>query len=274
MKDWTPDVTSEFETVCELAARSGGAVLRDWSGKLRVREKGPADFVTEADLASQDSIRQVILGRFPDHGFVAEENTEPPHADRPNWVVDPLDGTTNFVHGLTHYAVSIAVEWGGTILAGAVYDPVSDECFTASRSGGARLNGAIISTSEASRVSDALVAISFPPRVRADTLEVADFVRIISDCQAIRRMGSAALNLCYVACGRMDAYWAHTIYPWDVAAGVLLVREAGGVVTAPGGTPFDLWRPAFVASATEPLHEDLKRYIRPAGGDSSQTFKA
>ena len=265
MTDFPADAIQELTTVCEQAARAGGAVLRDWSGKLGAREKGPADFVTEADLASQKTIEKVIHERFPDHGFVGEENSAAPLADRCNWIVDPLDGTLNFVHGLPQYAVSVGVEFQGRLLAGAVYDPVLDECFTSGSAAGAWLNGKPISTSDASCVRDSLVAISFPPRVQSDTPEVADFVRVIEDCQAIRRMGSAALNLCYVACGRLDAYWAHTIYPWDVAAGVLLVREAGGIVTAPGGKPFDIWRPAFVASATEPLQDELKRYVRPLG---------
>ena len=257
----------DLVTICEDGARVGGAVLLDWQGRFGVQEKGPADLVTQADLASQEAIQEVVARAFPDHAFVGEETGS---AARPEaefcWIVDPLDGTTNYVHGYPFYCVSVAVESRGGVLAGAVFDPVSGECFTAARGEGARLDGKPISTSQVSTLSDALIAVSFPPKIGPETREIRDFVEIASACQAIRRTGSAALNLAFLAAGRVDGYWAHTIYPWDVAAGALLVREAGGLVTAIDGGPFDVWRPAFVASAGEPLHGEFRSYLGRGGG--------
>ena len=256
----------DFVTICEEGARAGGAVLKHWEGRFDVQEKAPADLVTQADLASQEAVRQVISQAFPDHAFVGEEDqsTDRPDADY-CWIVDPLDGTTNYVHGMPFYCVSVALESRGKILAGTVFDPVTGECFIAALGDGARLDGKLISTSGVSTVSDALIAVSFPPRIEANTQEIHDFIEVVGACQAIRRFGSAALNLAYLAAGRLDGYWAHTIYPWDVAAGVLILREAGGVVTALDGGPFDVWRPAFVASAGEPLHTEFRSYLGKRG---------
>jgi myo-inositol-1(or 4)-monophosphatase len=253
-------------TVCEQAARAGGQVLRDWTDRFEVREKGPADLVTEADLASQDAIRQILLKAFPQYGLVGEESEKPwnPNAAM-CWVVDPLDGTTNYVHRLPHYAVSIALVHDCAPIVAVVYDPVRDECFTALRGQGAFLNGRPLSTSGVTDVSQALVAASFAARVTRDSTELAQFVAVALQCQAVRRTGSAALNLSYVAAGRMDAFWAMSTKSWDVAAGALLVEEAGGIVRGVDGGEFDLRQPHPVACATAPLHAQFHELLKAAG---------
>ncbi|MEX0938070.1 MAG: inositol monophosphatase family protein [Pirellulales bacterium] len=253
---------SQLVNVCEEAARAGGKAIQQFRGPLGVREKGPSDLVTEADLASQRAIRRIVETAFPTHGFVGEEEgaTQRPDAEY-CWVADPLDGTANFVHGLPQYSVSVAVERDGVVQAGAVYDPVAEECYTAIRGGGAYLNGIQLRTSRVEQIGQAMLAISLPPKVKPESVDMRDLVEITQHCQAIRRMGSAALNLCYLAAGRIDGYWAAVIYPWDVAAGVLAVCESGGVVTARDGGPFDLWRPAFLAAATESLHAQIASHL-------------
>jgi len=245
-------------TICEQAARAGGDVLQQWVGRFTAREKGPSDLVTEADLASQEAIRDIVLGQFPEHGFVSEEGEEPLTDEYEYcWIVDPLDGTMNYVHQVPHYAVSIALRRYGRVIVGAIYDPVNEECFTAEKGKGAFLNGRRLHVSDVDTLDKALIAASFSARVSADSPEVAQFNRALLQCQGVRRTGSAALNLCYVACGRFDAFWALSTKSWDVAAGVLLVEEAGGVVTDIAGAPLDLARPHPVASASSALHEQF-----------------
>lgn len=262
-----PAVMHDFQTACEQAARAGGAVLLDWAGRFSVREKGPADLVTEADEASQQVIRKLLLDRFPEHHFLGEEGPQPsmpPGGYR--WIVDPLDGTTNYVHGLPQYAVSVALECNKALLSGAVFDPVANECFTAAAGQGAFLNGRPLRVSAAAAASDALVAGSLPPRLDRTSKEVAAFVEMLLTAQSVRRMGSTALNLCYVAAGRFDGTWATETKSWDVAAGVLLVREAGGIVTAVDGRPFDIDAPRFLASSTRNLHTELLLILARALG--------
>jgi myo-inositol-1(or 4)-monophosphatase len=243
--------------VCEAAARAGGRVLGDWVGRFAVSAKGPRDLVTEADHAAQAEIRRIVLGAFPDHGFIGEEGghvTAAPGQLR--WFVDPLDGTTNYVHGVPAYCVSVALARGDEILVGTIYDPVRDECFTARAGGGAHLNGSPIRVSSVESVPESLVAVGFPPHVGPDAPSGVDFLAVLPAVQAIRRTGSTAINLAYVACGRFDAFWIRAIAPWDVAAGLLLVAEAGGTVVAmpPGSGPrVSLEQPAFMAAATRPL---------------------
>ncbi len=254
----------DFLTVCERAARAGGAVLLDWAEKFTVREKGPNDLVTEADLASQEAIRSILLSAFPTHRFLSEEDpvdSAPPaqDADRPRWIVDPLDGTTNYVHRIPEYAVSIALEQAGQVIVGCVFSPVANECYLAKRGGGAWLNGARLRASRVASLEDALVAVSFPPKIEPDSRALADFNQVIVRCQSLRRTGSAALNLCYVAAGRFDAYWARETKSWDVAAGSLMVEEADGRITGLDGRAFSLDRPQFIAAGTETLRQDLQR---------------
>jgi myo-inositol-1(or 4)-monophosphatase len=251
---------------CEAAARAGGRELMSWRGRFVAREKGITDFVTDADLASEEAIRRVIAARFPDHAFIGEEQPPdkwPDSAGQMTWIVDPLDGTTNYVHGYPHYAVSVAVARGSDVLAGVIYDPLTDKCFAARTGIGAWCNGDRLKTTAVTEVGASLVAISLPAHVRRDSQDLSDFVEAAQVCQGVRRSGSAALNLAYVASGALDAFWATHIHPWDVAAGVLLVREAGGVVTARDGSEFDLWHPDFLAAAGQELHDRLLKALAP-----------
>jgi myo-inositol-1(or 4)-monophosphatase len=244
--------------VCEGAARAGGEELLAWRGRFRVEEKAHHDYVTDADRASQQAVRQVIFAHFPDHGFLGEEDPHPAELDKPYcWVVDPLDGTTNYVHDFPFFAVSVAVAEAGRLVAATILDPLRNECFTALRGEGARLNGQPLAVSRTAEAADALVAVSFPPHTELDSPDVAAFLRVAPRCQAVRRTGSAALNLAYVACGRLDAHWAHAIHPWDSAAGVLLVEEAGGVVTDSWGQEFRLAEGNYFAASTAALHQGL-----------------
>lgn len=239
--------------------------MLEWRDRFQAWEKAPRDLVTEADLASERVIRSVVLGAFPDHGFIGEEDAAslststgggPGLAGQPEycWIVDPLDGTTNYVHGLRTFAVSVALARLGEVLAGVVLDPVMGECYSAAAGEGAYLNGLRLRTSGCSQVGDALVAAGFSTGVPRGSIEVARFIEVLHACRAVRRLGSAALNLCYVAAGRLDAYFAASVKLWDIAAGMLLVREAGGVVTALDAGPVNLEQPQFAASATEELH--------------------
>jgi myo-inositol-1(or 4)-monophosphatase len=235
-------------------------------GRFESREKGTTDFVTDADVASEAAIRRVVAERFPDHAFLGEEQPPdefPSDPEQMTWIVDPLDGTTNYVHAYPHYAVSVALARGRELLAGVVYDPIREECFSAAVGGGAWCNGKSLSVSSTTQASAALVAVSLPARVRRDSPDLADFIEAVQVCQGVRRSGSAALNLAHVASGALDAFWAAHIKPWDVAAGVLLVREAGGIVTGRDGGAFDVWNPHFVASAGRQLHRDLLRLLTP-----------
>ena len=257
---------TEFMEVCQQVARSCGRVLLDMRGRVSPRQKAPKDLVTEADFASQEVARRLILRAFPDHRFLGEEDPGgtpspgPPSCARESefcWIVDPLDGTLNYVRQLPNYSVSVALRRGNEIVVGTVYDPVLDECFAAEAGRGAVLNGIPIHTSSCEHIEQALIAASLPADVPRNSPEVWRFIEVMHCAQAIRRLGSAALSLCYVATGRLDAYWATCVKVWDVAAGQLIVREAGGSLTRPEGTPFELDRPQFVTAATPRLHNQL-----------------
>ncbi len=261
----------DFLVTCEQAARLGGATLMSWFGRIRAREKGPRDLVTEADLASQQAIREFLLDIHPDHGFLGEEDEDfaTPTGTEYRWVVDPLDGTANYVHGMQQFAVSVALEKGGQPLAGAVYDPIADECYTAARSTGAFLNGEKINASGCQDLEQAMVAASFSANVPRDSIEVRRFVEVLHAAQTTRRLGSATLNLCYVAAGRLDAYFATSVKIWDVAAGLLLVSEAGGVASNLEGGEINLSKPEFLASATPQLQESMLATLRAANRERS-----
>ncbi len=260
----------EYLSTCEEAVRAGGSVIQDWVGRFAVRKKGPADLVTQADLASQQEIRRIVLDAFPDHCLLGEEADSSqilPGSQIPSgraeyrWIVDPLDGTTNYVHQVPHYCVSLGLERDGDLLVGAVFDPVGDECYTASRGGGAYLNGEEIHSSPVSELSEALAAVGFPPNVTMSSPDLLVFLEAVQRCQAIRRTGSAALNLCYVAAGRFDVFWSFATKIWDVAAGALIVREAGGAITSPEGGDFVLEEARFLAAANRSLHAELLELV-------------
>lgn len=258
---------TEYQTVCEQAVRAAGAMLVERMGRVKVREKGPADLVTEADLASQEMVRTAVLGAFPDHTLLGEEGP-PDDGQRGEyrWILDPLDGTTNYVHGYPFYAVSLALERNRDLLVAAVYNPVSRECFTAAAGQGAYLNGQRIATSRVTQLGQAVASAGLPAQVRRDSPDLEVFIEASIHCQSIRRSGSAALNLAFLACGRVDVFWSFSTKLWDVAAGALLIREAGGTFSRPDGSPFRLDDGRFLASANPLLHQEFCQLIRGATG--------
>ena len=233
-------VLKDYADQAAQIARDAGEILRDRFGQPHdVRFKGTIDLVTEADQAAEDLIADRLRALCPEHDLLCEEGSVGAATGATfRWVVDPLDGTTNFAHGLPTFAVSIALEDAGIPVVGVVYDPMRDELFIACRGAGATLNGAPIYVSGVDRlISSILVTgFSYDFERRAQQAEVwRDFLTRV---QAIRQTGSAALNLCYIAAGRIDGYWERGISPWDVAAGAVLVTEAGGTVTNMRGGPF------------------------------------
>lgn len=252
-----------FLALAEQAARLGAGILMEWRPKFTAREKGPKDLVTEADLASQVAIKQLLLETYPDHDFLGEEDAslggrQTERRSDFRWIVDPLDGTANYVHRLQTFATSIGLEYRGQILAGCVFDPISNECYTAALGQGAYLNGERIRVSDCTEISQALVAVSFRANVMRGSRDVNRFIETLHATQSIRRLGSAALNCCYVAAGRLDAYFATSgIQAWDVAAGVLLITEAGGSLTNPDGGPLDIENPELLGAASPQLHAQM-----------------
>lgn len=251
-----------LQTACE-AARIGGAVLQDWRHKFTAREKNPADLVTEADVASEQAIFDFIHARYPAHGFLGEEGLDRSGEGSPvRWIIDPLDGTSNYVHGFPYYAVSIGVEQGGELVAGAVFDPTRDELFAAAQGRGATLNGEPIRVSQQADLSTALCMASLPVKTDRTHPAVQQFLRILEAAQHVQRTGSAALNLCGVACGRIEAFWSTSLKPWDMAAGVVIVTEAGGRTTKTDGETFDVDQPDLLATNGSLLHEQLSKLLR------------
>ena len=248
----TPRLWHQCLETAQEAAQAAGVLLRRHAGRPRqVRHKGQfIDLVTEVDRASEQLIHRHIRRRFPDHAFLGEEHTQDESRHAPyRWIVDPIDGTTNFVHGVPIFAVSIGVEERGRLVAGIVYDPMRREAFTAVAGGGARLNGRPMRVSRVRRLQDALLGTGFSPRFRQDPAPfLARFVDFQCVSHAVRRTGSAATSLAYVAAGRLDGFWESDVHPWDIAAGLLLVREAGGRVTDYRGRPATADTPHILAS--------------------------
>ncbi|QEG23659.1 inositol monophosphatase family protein [Mariniblastus fucicola] len=255
---------NEFLEAAVAAAKLGGDKLIEWMGKVDVREKGPRDLVTQADFDSQQAISEYLLGNFPDHEFLGEESTDKSLVTKPGvfcWVVDPLDGTVNYVHQLNSFSVSIALRYGGETIAGVVYDPVIGEMFSAVSGGGATLNGKAISHSRCTEIGKALVVCSFSSSVDRHHPEVERFLRVLGQAGSIRRLGSAALNLCFVACGRSDSYWATGLNCWDIAAGWLILKESGAVMKTLDGGQVDFFEPKFCAAATEELFTAMQEHL-------------
>jgi myo-inositol-1(or 4)-monophosphatase len=214
-----------------------------------VSKKGAIDLVTEVDIACERMCREVIADHFPDHTVIGEELVSDERSASHRWVFDPIDGTTNYAHGLPVYCASLALEIDGVAEVGAIFDPSRQELFTAERALGAFRNGQPLRVSETGSVGDALLATGFPYDVRARGPELIHlFGRFLERARAVRRLGSAALDLCYVAAGRFDGFWEEHLKHWDVAAGVLIVREAGGTVTGMDGAPLDLSAPHLIAT--------------------------
>ncbi len=251
------------------AARDAGALLRERLTQPRaIQFKGTVDLVTDADQASESLIAGRIRAAFPGHRLIGEEGARGcgPGDDTPSdtshfgWLIDPLDGTTNYAHGYPHFAVSIGLERDGRMMLGVVYDPMRDELFLAERGAGATLNGKPIAVSAQDQLLRSLLSTGFPYDLNQRAESDALWLALNGACQGVRRDGSAALNLCYVACGRVDAFWERPLQPWDIAAGSLVIEEAGGSVTDYRGGDWDPYRREILAS-NGAMHPTLLRVI-------------
>jgi len=242
-------------------AREAGAVLMEYFHHVRIESKGEFDIITEADRASERLIVSRLGERFPTHGIVAEEGSGHEAASEFRWYVDPLDGTTNFAHSFPMFNVTLALEQAGELVTGVIFDPLHDELFHAVRGEGAFLNGKRISVSTAPNLESSLLATGFPSRKRHRNVNVHFFYELAMITHGIRRAGSAALDLAYVACGRLDGFWEFGLNPWDMAAGLLIVREAGGCTSdMKGGAP-DL-RGRHVVADNGLIHEEMVGVFR------------
>lgn len=257
-----------LNVMARAAEKAGKAIMRDFGEveQLQVSRKGPADFVSTADQKAERILREELQKVRPDFGLLMEETGEIVGKDTANrFIVDPLDGTTNFLHGLPHWAISIALEREGEIVAGVVYEPVHDEMFVAEKGAGAFLNNRRLRVSGRRDLADSLIATGIPFKGHGNGPEfIAQLEAIMGQVSGIRRLGSAALDLAYVAAGRFDGFWETSLKPWDVAAGVILVSEAGGYVSeiGPGKNPAG---GASVLAANPYLHPSLALLLRNAG---------
>ncbi len=244
------------------AALAGGEVLKRYlGGRLHISEKGELDLVTEADTASEETILSLLEKRLPGTSVLAEESGETRRDANQRFIVDPLDGTTNFAHGYPCFAVSIAYEKEGLIRAAVVYDPLREELFVAEEGAGAFVNGKKLQVSQTRHLDKALLVTGFPYDLRQDVkASLRLFNRFMGEARAIRRDGSAALDLCYVAAGRYDGFWEEKLSPWDTAAGSLLVTEAGGQVSDFSGGPFNC-RGAALLSTNGLVHPAMLRIL-------------
>jgi myo-inositol-1(or 4)-monophosphatase len=241
------------------ADRAARRLIRDFNEveQLQVSRKGPADFVSAADIMAERTIKAELRRARPGAGFLTEEEAAEPGSGDQRWIVDPLDGTLNFLHGIPHFAISIAFESAGEVMAGLVFDPIKDETYWAEKGGGAYVNDRRLRVSARRRLEDALIAHGRPEpgdERRADFF--AEIEAVLAAGAAVRRFGAAALDLCYVAAGRFDGFWEAGLKPWDVAAGLLIVREAGGLVTdlAGGG---EILSSGDTLAANAHLHAEL-----------------
>ena len=248
-------------------ARDAGRILVDRQGhSLQVSNKGDIDLVTESDLASEKLIIERIRTHYPRHDILAEESGASDGARNDSqksewrWIIDPLDGTTNYAHGYPCYCVSIALERAGKLEIGVVYDPTRDELFAAERGQGATLNDRRIRVSEVAELNSSMLCTGFPYNVRERTDFARHFAAFTMRAQAVRRDGSAAIDLAYVACGRFEGFWEDGLNPWDVAAGALLIEEAGGLVTDFKAGPVSIYKPKVLAS-NGLIHEDMIRVL-------------
>jgi len=239
-------------TAVEIVLRAGDIQRAGQESGFRVNKKGRIDLVTEVDLACEKMCREMLAERFPEHDILAEElgGSAPGRApSRFRWVFDPLDGTTNYAHGLPIYCSSLALEIDGRAAVAAVYDPARKELFTAERGEGAYLNGRALQVSQTETLIDSLLVTGFPYTVHEQNLDLVElFGYFLGRARAVRRLGSAALDLCYVGAGRFEAFWEQHLKPWDVAAGALIVEEAGGRVTGMDNAPFDAAAAHLIAS--------------------------
>ncbi len=253
--------------IAKEAAREAGKVLLQHLGNVRhieIKDGQELNLVTEADKESEQRIIEIIAARYPDHSFLAEEGGTVQRASDYRWIIDPLDGTTNYAHGLPLFSVSIGLEYRGELVAGVVYNPVSSEMFTAETGGGAFLNGNRIVVSSTAELSRSLLVTGFPYNVKDNPDHMVErFQAFLMNARGIRRLGSAALDCAFVACGRFDGFWEVWLNPWDLAAGAVLVREAGGRTSDFEGNPHRLDVPQWVAS-NGLIHDQMLEILKHA----------
>ena len=260
-------VDSKFlKTAIEIAVKAGEIQLERQGSDLVVDKKGPIDIVTEVDVEIERFGRDLIAKRFPTHSVLGEEFPNQPEASSGSssycWMFDPIDGTVNYAHGLPIYCCSLALEVDGQTELGVIFDPSRQELFVAERGGGARLNGTLLTVSTETNLGDSMLCTGFPYDVHETVDEVVGlFGSFVSSARAVRRLGSAALDLCYVAAGRFDGFWEQRLFPWDLAAGALMIEEAGGRVSGLGGDTFDPRAGAILAS-NGPLHGQMIAVIQ------------
>ena len=251
----------ELFSVASVAAKEAGKVLLDKARDgFEISKKGRVNLVTEADLAAEKVIVERILSHFPDHGILAEERGETAGESPAKWVIDPLDGTTNYAHQYPCYCVSIACEVNEEVLVGVVFDPVLGECYSAIKGRGAFLNGKPISTSEESVLEDSLLVTGFSYGTETIKRNLELFNTMMLRSRSVRRDGSAALDLCYVACGRFDGFWEFNLSPWDVAAGSLIVTEAGGMFSRLDGSDASIYDRECLATNGK-IHDTLGKIL-------------
>ncbi|MEZ5400768.1 MAG: inositol monophosphatase family protein [Bryobacteraceae bacterium] len=249
-------MASYLETATGIAKEAGALVARLYERRVGFELKGTADLVTEADRASEKLIVERLRSHFPTHGIVAEEGGGHESPSEFRWYVDPVDGTTNFAHGYPAFNVTLALEQAGRIVAGVIFDPIRDELFAAERGGGAYLNNHRIHVSKTPKLDEALLATGFPSYKRHLSVNIHFFHQVAMISHGIRRSGSAAIDLAYVACGRLDGFWEFGLNPWDMAAGILLIEEAGGRCSDMNGNPADL-RGKHLATTNTAIHGEL-----------------
>lgn len=256
-------VDIKMKTIALKAAKEAGIILMKGFGKTHeINYKREIDLVTEVDHLSEEKIIKIIRNEYPDHEILAEEGGEKKGASVYRWIIDPLDGTTNYAHGYPFFSISIALEEAGELVYGIVYDPTRKELFVGEKGKGAVLNNKPIVVSQTKRLTHSLLCTGFPYDIRESKENNLDhFQKFMLKSQAIRRDGSAALDLCYVAAGRFDGYWELKLSPWDVAAGCLIVQEAGGVVTDFKGKPFNLLSKEILASNGK-IHREMIDVLR------------
>ncbi len=247
----------------ETARQAGNILLEKFGRKIEIYKKGDIDLVTEADLASEKHIIDRVKTHYPQHSILAEESGEAVLIgdSKWKWIIDPLDGTTNYAHGYPCFCVTLAVEHKGEIVIGVSYDPTRDEMFSAEKGNGASLNNKSISVSEANKLSDSLLVTGFPYDVSKRDNFAGNFTNMLLKSRAVRRDGSAAIDLAYVACGRFDGFWEEGLNPWDMAAGVLLVEEAGGKISYYDGSKFSIYKSPLCASNGS-IHEEILSVLR------------
>ncbi len=258
-------MSANVNLMMKAARAAGRSLSKDFREveNLQVSVKGAGDFVSKADIEAEAIIREELMGGRPMYGWVGEESA-PVDGEDPTrrWIVDPLDGTTNYLHGLPHWAVSIGLEHKGEIVAGVVYDPTKDEMFFAEKGQGAWLNESRLRVSGRQRMIESIFATGLPFGGRADLPEtLQDLARILPTCAGVRRFGSAALDLAYVAAGRYDGFWERSLHSWDLAAGLVIVREAGGLVE-PLNKGGDILEDGAVICSNEPIFDKFSKVIR------------